>query len=86
MAHRYHEPIRVRVDERGQPMAFTWRKLTYEPLQVIGSWHLKDKWWEGTAVRQRSDRTYFRVQLPDCQVFEVYHDQADAWVLDVVQD
>lgn len=34
-----------------------------------------------------SDRTYYRLLVPEQQVFEVYYDrESNVWVLDVVQD
>ena len=87
MAHRYGDPVQVQVDAAtGAPLTFTWRGLTYAPLTVIATWHLIDRWWEGSLARQASNRQYYRVQLPDLQVFELYCDAGGGWVLDVVQD
>jgi hypothetical protein len=53
-------------------------------VQVTGPWKLATGWWEPS---QRVDRTCYRVETADHQVFEVYHDTvADVWILDVVQD
>lgn len=88
MARRYGEPITV-LSHYGQPVAFTWRDVTYR-VRVIGTWRLSTRWWEtGASV----DRVYFRVQTADQQVFEVYRETAHAkpargerWVLDVCLD
>jgi hypothetical protein len=64
--------------------AFTWRGVRYPVADLLGSWHLQDKWWEREG---HSDRRYWRVQTPDFGVYELYHDAVSgAWVLDVVQD
>lgn len=86
MAHRYQDPVEVWTDTQGMPTAFTWRGITYGPFEVIGQWHLRDRWWEGRAIRERSDRHYYRLLMPDQQVFELYQDATGGWVLDVVQD
>lgn len=70
MAHRYHESITVHINRDGNPKAFTWRNLTYEPLQILSSWHLRDRWWEQDQGRA-SNRLYYRVMTPDHQVFEL---------------
>lgn len=85
MARRINEPITV-LTRRQQPTAFTWRGATYR-VRVIGSWKLATRWWEaGSTV----DRTYFRVQADDQQIFELYREAAapggDRWVLDICQD
>ena len=85
MARRYGEPIPVLARD-GQPVAFTWRGVTYQ-VRVIGTWRLSTRWWETMAL---VDRTYFRVQTTDQhqQVFELYCETArnERWVLDVCQD
>jgi hypothetical protein len=82
MAHRYSEPIAVML-ARQQPVGFTWRGRRYTGI-VIGVWHLMARWWERSGA---SDRTYYRLQTPDHQIFEIYHDAIpDTWVLDVCQD
>lgn len=90
MARRYGEPIRV-VTRHGQPVAFSWRGVSYR-VQVIGMWRLATRWWAaetGAAV----DRVYFRVRAADQQVFELYcelaktaPDQPGPWMLDVCLD
>jgi Domain of unknown function (DUF6504) len=86
MAHRYGDPIRVDsiwVDGERELRAFTWRGIRYPVAQMLGSWHLADRWWD----ERHSDRLYYRVQTSDFQVFEVYYDQVPGvWVLDVVLD
>lgn len=94
MAHRYGLPIRVRRDKDGAPRSFLWRGETYHVREVLSTWHLMDRWWIspvsvalGHEPRGHSDRTYYRLLLPDHQVFELYHDAANnLWILDVIQD
>ena len=82
MSRRYREPITVRV-LHGQPVAFTWRHQHYR-VRVIGRWRLRTFWWD---PKRATDRTYYRVQTREHQVFEVYRDgTTGAWVLDVVHD
>lgn len=82
MSRRYGDPVGVKI-ERGAPVAFTWRGRRYT-VTVIGIWRLKARWWDPNAA---ADRTYYRVQTPDWEVFELYYDAIpDAWVLDVCQD
>lgn len=53
----------------------TWRGRRYPVAEVLGSWRLQDRCWD----RERcSDHTYFRVQTPDFQVFELYFDHVPA--------
>jgi len=84
VGHRYGIPIRVETDCDGLPTAFTWRTVTYH-VQVIGRWHLSDRWWEH---ERESDRWYYRVITADLQVFEIYRDitSKGLWVLDKVMD
>lgn len=95
MSRRYGNPVQVTVRRAGQagrghdagtgpvPTSFTWRGRRYW-VEVIGTWHLQDRWWD---TQRHSDRHYFRVVTADHQVFEFYHDTAsDIWVLDIVQD
>ncbi len=94
MAHRYSMPIGVEVGTDGTPLAFTWRGERYPVLHVLSVWKLRDHWWVhpvevalGHEANGPSVRQYFRLLVPDQQVFEVYHDSiSHVWVLDVVQD
>jgi Family of unknown function (DUF6504) len=94
MAHRYRLPIRVRRGPDGAPHRFTWRGEQYRVQEVLGTWHLCDRWWQspvaaalGTEAQGPSDRHYYRLLVPEQQVFEVYYDTVShTWVLDVVQD
>jgi hypothetical protein len=38
-------------------------------------------------AREQSNCTYYRLLVPEQQVFDIYHDTvSDLWVLDMVQD
>jgi hypothetical protein len=95
MAHAYRQAVLVDLTRTGQPWRFRWRGRAYHIEAVIGTWHLRDRWWEqappkgpdALTVRAHSNREYFRVQCPGWQVMELYHDlAADIWVLDRVLD
>lgn len=94
VAHRYGLPIQVEHSPDGAPTSFEWRGERHPVLQVLGHWHLMDRWWVrpvdvalGHEARGPSDRTYYRVLVPEQQVFELHEDrETNVWVLDVVQD
>ncbi len=86
MARRYGIPIRVQREAHSRrPRAFWWHGQRYRVAEVLGTWHLRTRWWEGPE--KHTDREYYRVVTADHQVFELYYDDALVrWVLDVVQD
>lgn len=86
MARRYGETIIV-LTQQGLPATLVWRQVTYH-VRVIGSWRLTTRWWE---AHHAVDRTYFRVETSDHQIFEVYREtagnaQGERWVLDICLD
>lgn len=92
MVRRYSESITV-LAQQGLPTSFVWRSVTYQ-VRVIGSWRLATRWWE---MRHAVDRTYFRVETPDHQIFELYCEaaltgkvqgqtQGERWMLDTCLD
>jgi hypothetical protein len=92
MSRRIRMPVTVELDATGQPCAFTWRGVRRR-VQVIGHWHLRDRWWVTPAEadgagKGASDRQYFRLLTADHRVFEVFRELTSKglWVLDVVQD
>ena len=95
MAHRYGHPIRVVCDAR-QPRHFSWREANHRIVEVLATWHLRDRWWapsghgtEGTDGMRAgaSDRHYYRVLCADGLLCDLYYDAAwDGWVLDRVHD
>jgi hypothetical protein len=93
MAHRYGIPIKVEVSERGEPVSFIWRGITYQVEAVVGSWHLTDRWWVSRGEsdfggsKPASDRYYFRVQCAGLAFYEMFYDaEVNWWILDRVLD
>lgn len=84
MSRRVQQPVPVEVRADGTPQAFTWRGVRH-PVRIIGHWRLATRWWD---VGREVDRTYYRVETADHQLFELYCDMAHdhGWVLDVIQD
>ena len=93
MSRYYGLPLaHVEREERtGAPRSFVWRSVRYGPLEVLSTWHLRDRWWESGnpyAERHATDRVYYRVlcrlrEYESLAVFEVYFDRAaNVWVLD----
>jgi uncharacterized protein DUF6504 len=85
-------PVQVERDARGQLLAFTWHGVTYH-VRVLSVWKLATRWWvlpaeERETGKGPADRTYYRVETADHQIFELYRDDAQGgvWVLDIVQD
>ncbi len=74
----------VETDAKWQPVAFTWRGVTYRG-KVISHWILSDRWWEREA---QSYRRYFRLLTKDHQVFDIYAEDTSRglWVLSHIQD
>lgn len=96
MAHRYGHPIRV-VCDAGDPHHFSWREDDHVIVEVLATWHLRDRWWassgrrtngaDGTAGTGASDRHYYRVLCTDGLLCDLYYDAArDGWILDRVHD
>ena len=51
MAHRYRDPVPVERGEDGLPTSFVWRGKTYVVKEVLGKWHLMDRWWVPPCYR-----------------------------------
>jgi hypothetical protein len=82
MSRQILQPIRVWTDAVGKPVR--WREATYT-RRVLSWWKLSDKWWDADRY---SDRTYYRIETKDHQIFELYRDAArdGLWVLARIQD
>ena len=72
MSRQILQPIRVWTDAVGKPVRWTWRDATYTG-HVLSWWKLSDKWWDADRY---SDRTYYRMETRDHQIFELYRDAA----------
>jgi hypothetical protein len=59
--------------------------IAFALLSLAISWKLSTGWWEPKAY---SDRTYYRLETSDHQVFELYCDAAkdELWLLARIQD
>jgi hypothetical protein len=68
----------------GKPVRWRWREATYTGC-VLSWWKLSDQWWDADCY---SDRTYYRMETKDHQIFELYRDAAKdgLWVLARIQD
>ena len=112
MAHRYGQEIQVATGPRAKaraggrqagadhlPQAFGWQQTVYRVVEVLGRWHLRDRWWltdgsaalaepaSGLGTLGASDRRYYRVRCVPALLCEIYHDAVTgAWVLDRVCD
>jgi len=82
MSRRIGLPVRVETNAAGEPVHFTWRGRVYAG-EVIGRWHLSDRWWDRERRRQ-ADRLYYRLLTADHQMVELYRESTSAglWVLD----
>ncbi len=78
------QPVKVWTDATGRPIRWKWRDVTYSG-HVLSWWKMSDKWWDDDLY---SNRTYFRMETRDHQVFELYQDAAKdgLWVLARIQD
>jgi hypothetical protein len=84
MSRQILQPIRVWTDAVGRPVRWRWHDVTYTG-RVLSWWRLSDKWWDDDRY---SDRTYFRMETRDHQIFELYRDAAKdgLWVLSHIHD
>ncbi len=83
MSHRYRQSIMVRCAD-GIPAAFTWHEGEREVVEVLGTWRLRDRWWDAQTA---SDRTYYRLRCVDGLLCEIYVDAVTGrWMLDRVWD
>lgn len=101
MGHRYGQEIQVAgsLEAKRPPRAFGWRGALYQIVEVLATWHLRDRWWQtdgsaalsvpsgGSGWLGASDRTYYRVRCLPALFCEIYYDAVTgAWVLDRVCD
>lgn len=90
MTRHYGHVIEMRQDpEKGIPLRFVWRDVSYRIRAVWATWHLRDRWWAGgeAGMPPASDRRYYRVLCTNGLQCDLYHDAVtDTWVLDRVHD
>ncbi len=87
---RYREVLdEVEVDGDA-PVAFRWRGLRHEVVQVLGHWHEDAGWWRrsGGAVLtvERSDLWRVEVRAPSGGGIHELVRRGDGWRLDRVWD
>jgi hypothetical protein len=70
-------PIRVNVDENGQPSSVTRAgRSTHAVAAIQDRWRIDDEWWREHAI----SRMYYTLLLDDDSLLNVYHDLiANAW-------
>jgi hypothetical protein len=90
MSRFYGLPIRVKRKPDGKPHSFLWHGQQYRIVEVYGTWHLMDRWWERGnpyAAKGPSDRCYYRVECQPRLQCGIYFDSAqNVWVMDRVLD
>ena len=99
MTRYYGQPIQVRClpDDSQRPHSFIWCERTHIVADLLGAWHLRDRWWlaplapeaatQTTTAPQASDRSYYRLACVDGLLCDVYYDAThDQWFLDRVYD
>lgn len=92
MTRRYGHAISVTATG-SRLMGFQWNGMSYCVVEVLATWHLRDRWWEAQQEADAdpaalaSDRHYHRVRCASGLICDVYHDMvSNAWVLDRVYD
>jgi hypothetical protein len=94
MTKRYGDLIVVAEYHDKQPRCFIWRGTTYHVQEVLGMWHLQDRWWEeqirGHGDMQaagESNRHYYRLECSPELLCEIYFDAtSNDWILDRIYD
>jgi uncharacterized protein DUF6504 len=93
LSRRVGVPVRVQLRHEMASLAPSpGTDETYQ-VRVLSVWKLATRWWvlpaeERETGKGLADRTYYRVETADHQIFELYRDDAQGgvWVLDLVQD
>ncbi len=68
-------PVKVREGDNG-PVGFYWRGRLRLVARVLERWLDAGRWWEG-----ETEKEFFRVQVREGGVYELYRDRAGTWVL-----
>ena len=64
------QPLPVRADDRGRPVALTLRGERLGVGSIEDHWRIEDEWWRGRPV----SRAYFEVLLADGRRITVFRD------------
>jgi hypothetical protein len=97
MTRRYGETILVSKLYNDAPHSFLWHGMTYQVIELLGSWHLRDRWWESATAPYpskhksqtlpSSDRRYYRLECSPTLICDTYFDSISGnWILDRVYD
>lgn len=68
-------------DPAGVPRAFVWRGRRLAIAAVLDSWRDAGLWWEGEA-----EKTFWRVQVTDGGIYELWEDATGRWTVYRVWD
>lgn len=77
------EAIRVRVDEKGQPVAVAWRDREYRVEIVVERRDLRIDW---SAISGEIHRVYFTIVAPSLRADIYRDDTTGGWFLASVDD
>ena len=77
------EPLAVRCDEHGRPLAFRWDGRRYTVERVCNRWRVKGAWWKG----ENGEREYVKLATTGGLLCLLACDrETGAWVLVRVYD
>lgn len=68
-------------DPAGAPRAFVWRGRRLAITAVLESWRDAGLWWEGEV-----EKTFWRVQVADGGIYELWEDATGRWAVYRVWD
>ena len=69
------QPIKVKTDDKGSPVAVQMRGTVRRVARVIDHWRIDDEWW-----RDPLSRMYYRVEYESGVTDTIYHDLiSDEW-------
>lgn len=61
---------------RGEPRSFRWRGRTFLVTAVLDCWRDTGAWWNQEAVK-----TFWRLQVREYGVFELWQDAGGGWAV-----
>ena len=64
------EPVRVRLDPRGNPVSVLLERRWHPVSQIRDRWRVDDAWWH-----EPLSRMYFELELADGRIVTLYHDR-----------
>ena len=48
---RLYGDLLLVAEHADSPRCFIWHGMTYRVQEVLATWHLRDRWWEGLEPR-----------------------------------